>query len=228
MKAPADVTHGRLAAAGTGLHINAEALKKNTLWGIGRKTCLEGLMSLKAEQDPESLLLDRACQKSEVADLLKAVGKNMHQEPADELIVGESHLLSGIAIFVVAIPEGDGMVRDLQDAGIRDGDTVSVTAKIIDGIAEAVEGLLKVDDPIGAVKIIDETLPVNVMQRIGKGCWKNELAGIPILFQGSHELAAKHLRGCSDRKEEAVSAFTQFPIPAKAGARDDAVDMRME
>ena len=154
MKAPADVTHGRLAAAGTGLHINAEALKKNTLWGIGRKTCLEGLMSLKAEQDPESLLLDRACQKSEVTDLLKAFGKDMHQEPADELIMGDSHLFSGIAIPVVAIPEGNGMVRDLKDAGIRDGDTMGVATKVIDGIAEAVEGFLDVGAPVSSVELV--------------------------------------------------------------------------
>ena len=110
MKASADVTHGRLAAAGTGLHINAEALKKNTLWGIGRKTCLEGLMSLKAEQDPESLLLDRACQKSEVADLLKAFGKNMHQEPADELFPRYRDIFPLSLIFIVFDRKSDRTV----------------------------------------------------------------------------------------------------------------------
>ena len=110
MKTSADVTHGRLTAARTGLHINAEALKEEIFGCVGRKACLESLMPLKAEQDPELFLLDGACQETEVTDLLKAFGKDMHQEPADELIMREGHLFSCIGIFAVAIPEGNGVV----------------------------------------------------------------------------------------------------------------------
>ena len=85
MKTPANVTHGGFTAAWAGLHINAEALKKDILWGIGRKTCLEGLTSLKAEEDPEFLLLDGTCQETEVPDLLKTFGENMHQ-------IGRAHV----------------------------------------------------------------------------------------------------------------------------------------
>lgn len=110
VKTPADVTHGRFAAAWTGLHINAEALEKDIPGCVRGKTCLEGLISLKSEQDPELFLLDGACQETEVTDLLEAFGKDMHQEPADELIMREGHLFSCIGIFVVAIPEGNGVV----------------------------------------------------------------------------------------------------------------------
>jgi len=154
VKTPADETHGGFTAARTCLHVNAEALKKDISGCIGRKARLESLMTLKPEQDPEFLLLDGACQETEVTDLLKAFGKDMHQEPADELIMGDSHLFSGIAIPVVAIPEGNGMVRDLKDAGIRDGDTMGVATKVIDGIAEAVEGFLEVGAPVSSVELV--------------------------------------------------------------------------
>ena len=228
METPADVAHGRLAAAGTCSNIDSQTRKENIFWGIRGESCFEGLATLKTEEDPELFLLNGICQKPEVTDLLKPFRENMHQEPADELLVGKSHLLAGITILVVTIPEGNGIVRDLQDPGIGDRHTVGVAAKIIDGITKAVEGLFDVGAPVGSIEIINETLPVHGMCRIRKGRRQHKLAGCAILLQSSHELAAKQLRGRSDRDEEVVPALTQFQIPRESGTGNDAVDMRME
>ena len=47
-------------------------------------------------------------------------------------------------------------------------------------------------------------------------------------FQRSHEFAAKHLRGCSDRDEETAAAFAKFQITGKTGTGNDAVYMGMK
>ena len=98
METPADVTHGRPAAAGTCTDIDPETRKDNILWGICREAGPEGLMSLQAEKDPKFLLLDGVRQKSIIADLLKPFWKDVHQESADELFVRDRHFLSRIAV----------------------------------------------------------------------------------------------------------------------------------
>lgn len=228
MKASADVAHGRLAATGTCSNIDSQTHEENIFGSIRGESSFEGLMTLKTEEDPELFLLDGVCQKPIVTDLLKTFREDMQQEPANELLVGKSHLLADITILVVTIPEGNGIIRDLQDPCIGDRHTMSVAAKIVDGIAKAVEGLFDVGAPIGIIKIVNKTLPVHGMCRIRKGRRKHKLAGCTILFQSSHKLAAEHLRGGSDGDKEATSAFTQFQIPCEAGTGNDAVDMRME
>ena len=105
---------------------------------------------------------------------------------------------------------------------------MGVAAEIVDGIAISVEGLFGVGDPVGPVEPVHKTLPVHRNCRIVKGRRQHELAGLTIRFQGSHEFAAKHLRGCSDRDEETAAAFAKLQITGKTGAGDDAVHMGME
>ena len=105
---------------------------------------------------------------------------------------------------------------------------MSVASKIIDGITETVESFLEVDAPVGPIELVDKTLPVDRTCRIREGGRQDKFAGSAVIFERSHELAAKHPRGSSDRDEEAVSTFTKFEIPGKTGTGDDAVDMRME
>ena len=71
-------------------------------------------------------------------------------------------------------------------------------------------------------------MPVDRTCRIREGGRQDKFTGSAVIFERSHELAAKHPRGSSDRDEEAVSTFTKFEIPGKTGTGDDAVDMRME
>lgn len=228
METPADVAHGRLAAAGTCSNIDPQTRKENIFWGIGGESCFEGPATLKTEDEPELFPLNGICQKPEVTDLLKPFRENMQQESANELLVGKSHLLAGITILVVTIPEENGIVRDLQDPCIGDRHTVGVAAKIIDGITKAVEGLFDVGTPVGIVKIVNKALPVHGMCRIRKGRRKHKFAGCAMLLKAGHELAAEHLRGGSYRDEETASAFAQFQIPCETGTGNDAVDMRME
>ena len=228
MKASADVAHGRLAATGTCSNIDSQTHEENIFGSIRGESSFEGLMTLKTEEDPELFLLDGVCQKPIVTDLLKTFRENMRQEPADELMVGKRHFFASVTIPVITIPEGNGIICDLQDPCIGNRHTVGVTAKIVDGIAKAVEGLFDVGAPVGTVKIVNKALPVHGMCRIRKGRRQHKLAGCTILLQGSHELAAEQFRGCPYGDEETASAFTQFQIPRESGTGNDAVDMRME
>ena len=74
----------------------------------------------------------------------------MHQESAKEFHRGESNQLGGSG-FVILCRKGHLGVCHGLDAGVTDGDAVGVPAKVIKGIAEAVEGFLDIGDPADVV-----------------------------------------------------------------------------
>lgn len=162
METPADVAHGGLTTAGTGQDIDPKALKKDILRGVFGKASLECLPPLKSKQDPEFLFSDRVRQKTKVSDLLKTLWEDVHQESADKLIMRERHFLACIFVPVVTIPERNGIVRDEKDAAVGDGHAMCITAKIIDRVAQAIEGLFDVGTPVGAVKPVNKGQPVEM------------------------------------------------------------------
>ncbi len=90
-----------------------------------------------------------------MSDFYKSVGKDVEQEPTDELIGVHCHDLVFVVIGVIAPPEGDFVLIRLHDAMIADRDPVSISAEIFENTFGSVERRLAVDDPLLLVQIGD-------------------------------------------------------------------------
>ena len=139
------------------MDIDAEYLgKDHILRSVSRESSSELLMPLNLKQKTQLLCLRTVGEEAIVANLLEPSGQHMHQEAADEFLMSESHLLAGITVTVVLVPESDCVIGHIRDAAIRDRNTMSVAAEIADGIAKTIESLLDVRTPVSAVQAISK------------------------------------------------------------------------
>ena len=86
-----------------------------------------------------------------VADAVEALGQDVEEETADELVRRETHeLLAGATIGAVVLPaEGDGLGVGGDEPAVRDGDAVGIAAEIGEDRFRPAEGSLGVDHPFG-------------------------------------------------------------------------------
>lgn len=123
-------------------------------------------------------------QKAVVADPDEALGEDMEEEAATELTKGE-RLGPGPAGSVVLVAEGDGLVVDLLEPVVGDGDAVSIASKVAQNLLGAIEGRLGVHHPFRAPCLVEETaervgvlaggkatveLQPSILEGSGKGC----------------------------------------------------------
>ena len=85
-------------------------------------------------------------------------GKDMKEEPSDELIGLESHSLLCIPIGIVPPAEGDIAVLDFEDTVIADGNPVGVSAKILKDTLGSIKRRFAVDNPFLMVELSSEHL----------------------------------------------------------------------
>ena len=83
-----------------------------------------------------------------MADADKALGEQMQEEAAQELIERKRHQLLLIIVSGVAPTKGDLVVVECDQSMIRDGYAVSITAEVVEHILGTTEGWFGVDDPM--------------------------------------------------------------------------------
>jgi len=93
------------------------------------------------------MLLGSVSQKTEMTDAHEAIGEHVKQEAADKFLGFKDHRLFPIAIFAISVAQQDFSVIDLQDAVIRESDTVRVAAEVVENGAGRAEGFFRIDDP---------------------------------------------------------------------------------
>ena len=86
--------------------------------------------------------------EAEVADLGKAVGKNVGEESANELVCLESHGSDGVLLFSVAVLKCHLVVLKCHQAVIRNGDAVGIAAEVIEDLSGSPEGRFGINDPL--------------------------------------------------------------------------------
>ena len=86
-------------------------------------------------------------QQAEVADAHEALGDDVQQEAAEELVGREVHDLHAIGIGVVAPAKADATLGEGEQALVGDGDAVGVAAEVGEHVLGAGEGGFAVDDP---------------------------------------------------------------------------------
>ena len=132
----------------------------------------------------------------------------MEKEASDEFLVFQSHI-DGIACAIVPGREDSMGLRDRSDAGICDGDAVGITAEIVDGIAETIEGLFDERAPVLKIELIDKTLPGDIIQEIIR---QRQNAGIMKSLEMKEELSSELARQDFDRDKERPAAFLKLKI----------------
>ena len=96
-------------------------------------------------------------EKAVVADPNKTLGEDVEEEAPTELAKGE-RLGPGPAGAVVFVAEGDGLVIQVDQPVVGDGDAVSIASKVPQNLLGAVEGRLGVHHPFGAPCFLEEAM----------------------------------------------------------------------
>ena len=89
-----------------------------------------------------------------MADAVEAARQHVKEKAADELVGVERHGLAPVAAFdVVVLPfEGDVLLVEHDEPGVRDRDAVGVASEIGEDGLRSGERPLGVDDPFGAAQ----------------------------------------------------------------------------
>ncbi len=104
------------------------------------------------EQLPGKRNIDLASAAGEQAVVtypVEALGRNVEQEAADELVGAERHgsLAVGAVAPIILVAEGDAALVELDQPTVRDGDAMSIARQIGEHRFRPGEGRLGVDHP---------------------------------------------------------------------------------
>ena len=83
-----------------------------------------------------------------MTDTNEALGEQMQEEAAQELIQGYGHQFLLVVIRGVSPTKGDLAVGQRDQAMVGDGHAMGVTAEILEHIFGAAKGWFGVDDPV--------------------------------------------------------------------------------
>lgn len=73
----------------------------------------------------------------------------MQEKALDEVGGGNGGFFFDVAVGAIAVAEGDGLVFDLSDAVVADGDFMGVASEVFEHLLWSCEGLFGIDDPLG-------------------------------------------------------------------------------
>ncbi|HMH07922.1 MAG TPA: hypothetical protein VK579_14675 [Terriglobales bacterium] len=168
-------------------------------------------------------------EEAEVADADEALGEQVNEEAAQELIAREGHHFLLIVVGRVTPAKGNLAVRQSDESVVGDGDAVSIAAEILQHVLGSAEGWFGVDDPIFAE---ERTQPGSEELGMGEGCefsGQVQLTAFKGRLQAGDELATKHASQYSNGKEEAwVGSNPAGVIARESAGGNDTVDMGMK
>ena len=138
-----------------------------------------------------------------MTDTNEALGEQMQEEAAQELIEREGHQFVLIGVRRIAPTKGDLVVGQRYQSMVGDGDAVGVTAEILEHILGAAEGWFRVDHPVFAKQRSQpggEEFGLRERRQIPG---KMQLASLKGQLESGDELAAKHLSEHGNGEKEA-------------------------
>lgn len=153
-----------------------------------------GLIARDGSQDfggPGMLALRGRCEQTVVPNLHEALGQNMEEEA--------THELQRLERGRVRAPchEGDPMVVDLANTGVRNTYPVGIGTEIAEDVLGSGERGLDVDVPVDSVQGVDQEASVSP---------EFELAVSACLIQPGHKLPPKELPKWTHRKEMTLAS----------------------
>jgi len=141
-----------------------------------------------------------------MADAVKAVGQDMQQETADELVWTEPHHLVPAGTAIIFETERDLLFGDRDEPRIGDGGTMRIAGEIGQDLGRSAEGWLDIDDPFCLPKCFDA---IGESVLIFEGSKSAEEAQIAILecgYKPGEEQTPEQARERVDRQEEVWAA----------------------
>jgi hypothetical protein len=100
--------------------------------------------------------------KAEVADAYQALGQNVDQEAAEELLCGDRHDLLLAAVCIVFPAKRDSIILERHQSMVGDGDAVRIASEIVQNMLGTAEGWLGIDDPV----LLEE-----LSEKLAKATW---------------------------------------------------------
>ncbi len=97
-----------------------------------------------------------------MADSDQALGQNVDQESAQELICGDRHDLLLAAVRIIFPAKRDSIILEGNQSMVGDGDAVRIASKIVQNMLGTAEGWLGIDDPV---------LAKELSERFSKATW---------------------------------------------------------
>lgn len=174
-KGSAERAHAQAAAVVTYMYVDTPELIEDLIHRKASQHGFKTLVPLDAEDNGKLLLPVTVGEETIIPDFLETGRKDMHHEPADELTAGKGDILEGRIVLIVFRHKGDEVSIDRLHPGVGDGDTVSITPQIFNGIAEAIEGLPDVGAPGDSVKPVPEGSPGGWVCQGGTGRGEGKL-----------------------------------------------------
>ena len=164
-----------------------------------------------------------------MTDANEALGEQMQEEAAQELIQGYGHQFLLVVVSRVAPTKCDLTVGQRDQAMVGDGHAMGVAAEILEHIFGAAEGWFGVDDPVLAEQRSQpgsEDLGLCEQRQIAG---KMKLAMLKGRLERGDELAAKHPpEHVNGKKEARVRSNPAGVIEREPAGGDDTVDMGMK
>jgi len=163
-----------------------------------------------------------------VTDTNEALGEQMQEEAAQELIQGYGPQFLLIVVSRVPPAKGDLAVGQRDQSMVGDGDAMGVTAEIVEHILGAPEGWLGVDYPVFAKQRSQPGGEEFGLREPRQIPGKVQLVSLKGQLESGDELAAKHLPEHGNGEKEArVRSNPAGVIEREPAGGNNAVDMRM-
>jgi len=129
---------------------------------------------------------------AEVADADESLRQDVKQESSDELVGSDGHRSHLVTARVISPTEVNAFAIEGDEAMVRDGNTMSITAEIAEDLFRAAEGGFGINNPILTKQCSEERREVfrlrQMVERSG--------AGQPFLVmsaaESGDELSTKH------------------------------------
>jgi hypothetical protein len=136
----------------------------------------------------EILLAASVGELSAVANAHESVGQDVEKEPSDEFASMNAFDAPSPATLVVFVSEEDVFVLLAYEPLVGDGDTVGVTAEILEDLFGSGEGRLDEDDPFLEAMLGEEVVEADGMLEVVNRVGEKDLGATIRLFERMEEI----------------------------------------
>ena len=225
--APPQKLHGTTAAFRTERDILPPDRPDQFCQGKAFMAAAESLVSLKPEDQFQVPGFHPVIEEPIVADLLEAGRGYVHQETTDELFMGEGNLPFWLSRLSSPGRKGNLCFRNREDPAVGDGDPVSITPKVFDGVAKSVEGFFDIRAPVFFIKGIPENIPPVFLPQCFAGGRENKFFLLVQGIQACKIFPFEFIPEDPDRKEKFSGGLPDPVVRGKPAAGNDAVHVDM-
>ena len=167
-------------------------------------------------------------EEAEVADADEALRQYVEEKASKEFVDVERERADLTAVAIVLPPKRDGVVGDVDEPVIGDGDAVRVAGEVVQHVGRAAKGWLRIDHPRLAIEGSEKRTEGLLGRQRSELAGKGEATLATRLAETGDELAPIDLPQHGNREEEAGPGVDPpGPVRGHAAHRHDAVDVGM-